>query len=134
MEMLGEKYPELKKTLTRTLYIDDSAICDFSVEHGRYIKEQLKEKLAFHGLQFKGFCESEVGGDKDVIDSDQLMSYLGSIYHPKEDYFQLKIPKLFKGQKRKGMIENLIYFEGKTLQEMKDFFDNKITLRTILSR
>ena len=133
-EELAELYPELAEILRKAFYVDDCILGSFSKEEADATRAKLTECLKKHGLIFKGWSFSSRGADEAVLDEEGLTGFLGLLWDSKTDEFGLRIPRYFVAKKVKGQIENLEYFTGNTVAELKDFLNNEITLRKVLAR
>ena len=133
MQLIAEENPKVADPITKQSYVDDLRVQGFNKAQCKQTKADVIEVLGKHSIYLKGWGSNGESPDEEVSSSGG-MSYLGITWFPESDEFSINIPKLFKGIKKKGQTERLIFWEGQTSEDLMDFLEALLTLRDLLSR
>ena len=131
LEKLAEMYPHVSKILTRGFYVDDLLLGGFTKKEVEEYKNEIERILDFHGFKFKEWFFSWL---TTAATPEGDVGFMGSKYYPGQELWAIKVPHISKGFNKKGQTEMLEYFKGDTVDELKEFYDNVLTLRKLLSK
>ena len=133
LELVAQRHPRIEDTVMRDMYVDDLGVRGFSKEMTKRLRANVTEDFGIYSLRFKGWGADHEVPDPEVAD-EGWMSYLGLKWRPEFDVMTIKIPKIFRGCKKKGQTEQLLFWEGNDATDLFKFLDGSMTFRELLGR
>ena len=139
MKKLGKvvesEKPDVTKLINKRRYVDD--IGDSKASRDECIKliKDSDETFSMVSLTCKSWTVSGQDPDPKVSKDGISIGVAGSPWYPKLDVYEVKVPVLHFGKRRRGKLDpNTKFFEGSTLKDMDEFTPNPLNRKQVTSK
>ena len=138
MKKLGnivkEEKPHVKNLIDNRMYVDDAGDSKFTKEECVQLAADADEVFARVKLECKSWTYSGENPDDKVSKDGISISIGGFKWFPKLDVYELKVPFLHFGKKRRGRLSPDTKFFSGDQQELDQFVPKKLTRRMVTSK
>ena len=132
--LVKDEKPNVQKLIEERMYVDDAGDSKFSKEECIKLAADADEVFARVGLKCKSWSFSGENPDDKVSKDGVSIGIGGFNWFPKLDFYELKIPSLHFGKKRRGKLrEDTKFFSGAE-EELDQFVPEKLSRRMVASK
>ena len=132
--LVGDEKPNVKKLIEDRMYVDDAGDSKETKEECKKLADEADEVFSRVNLKCKAWTYSGEDPDSKVSKDGATLSIGGFKWFPKLDFYELKVPHLHFGKKRRGRLrEDTRFFSGLE-KEINEFVPKKLSRRHVTSK
>ena len=132
--LVKDEKPDVKKIIDDRMYVDDAGDSRATKEECIKLAADCDEVFARVNLKCKAWNFSGMDPDDKVSKDGVSLGVGGMRWFPKLDFFELKVPHLHFGKRRRGKLKEDTKFFSGNQEELDQFTPRKLSRRMVCSK